>query len=61
MASVSPRVIASPDCADAPDKAATCPILIGSAAKAPDPNKATRRPRGQYMRRPFIAACGAVS
>jgi hypothetical protein len=27
-------VIASPDCADAPESAATWPILIGSAAKA---------------------------
>src|ERR1700683_1899633 len=34
IASVKPRVIASPDCAEAPDRAATCPILIGSAANA---------------------------
>src|ERR1700733_6913689 len=34
IASCSPRVIASPDCADAPDNAAIWPILIGSAAKA---------------------------
>ena len=34
IATASPRVIASPDCADAPDRAATWPILIGSAACA---------------------------
>src|SRR5438105_4703846 len=27
-----PRAIASPDCADAPDSAAICPIFTGSAA-----------------------------
>src|SRR5262249_7796957 len=34
IARASPRVIASPDCAEAPDKAATCPIFTGSAANA---------------------------
>src|SRR5207253_6312915 len=34
MAMLSPRVIASPDWAEAPDRAATCPILTGSCAKA---------------------------
>ena len=34
MAMVSPRVIASPDWAEAPDRAATWPILIGSCAVA---------------------------
>jgi hypothetical protein len=33
IAIFNPRVIASPDCAEGPDKAATCPILIASAAK----------------------------
>src|SRR5215208_6189299 len=31
---VRPRVIASPDCAEPPERAATWPILIGSAARA---------------------------
>jgi len=35
MAMVSPRVIASPDCADGPDSAATSPSFTGSAALAP--------------------------
>src|SRR6201984_1743639 len=34
IARESPRVIASPDCAEAPDKAAICPIFTGSAANA---------------------------
>ena len=34
IASDNPRVIASPDCAEAPESAATWPILIGSAASA---------------------------
>src|SRR6516164_548708 len=36
MASASPRVIASPDCAEAPESAATWPMRMGSAAHAVD-------------------------
>jgi hypothetical protein len=43
MAMVNPRVMPSPDFADCPDKAATKPTLIGSAARtdaATEPKRA---------------------
>ena len=55
IASDNPRVIASPDCAEAPESAATWPILIGSAAYAEAaPNIASAAPiASDRAKRPY--------